>query len=270
MTITRLTPRHKLTGWIRDTPDKRDLKYQAAPAYTLPFKVDLRPRFKPVPVEDQGAIGSCTAQALIGAMEYLNAQGDRPHVDFSRLFVYYGERYIEGTVRIDAGAQIRTGIRVLSKTGVCLESLWPYKTRNLYAQPDGNCFVDAKYRKAVEYRRCDGLTAVKTALSQGYPVSGGFMVYSNFESAATTRTGLVQVPKIRGFWRDRLIGGHAVCFCAYDDRMEYKGGRGCVGFRNSYGRGWGDDGHGWLPYPYLENPNLSDDFWVITRAKFEK
>jgi hypothetical protein len=35
----------------------------------------------------------------------------------SRLFIYYNERVIEGTVAHDAGAQIRDGIKAVAKLG---------------------------------------------------------------------------------------------------------------------------------------------------------
>ena len=64
---------------------------------------------------DQGQIGSCTANALVGALGFLH--GGPAAVIASRLFVYYGERVIEGDVRQDAGAEIRDGVKVLNKLG---------------------------------------------------------------------------------------------------------------------------------------------------------
>jgi C1A family cysteine protease len=33
--------------------------------------------------------------------------------------------------------------------------------------------------------------------------------------------------------------------------------------RNSLGKSWGMSGNFTIPYTYLTNPNLSDDFWAI-------
>src|SRR5437899_1077840 len=111
-------------GWKPDFPDVRDYPYKAVrpTAAKLPAKVDLRPSCSPV--EDQGQLGSCTANALAGAMEFLQVKGSQPYTDLSRLFVYYYERQAEGTVGYDSGAQLRTGIKVLAKQDACAESLW--------------------------------------------------------------------------------------------------------------------------------------------------
>ena len=82
-------------------------------------------RSKCSPVEDQGQLGSCTANALVGALEFLELKDGAQFVDLSRLFLYYNERVIEGTVDHDSGAFIRDGIKSLAKQGVCTEPEWP-------------------------------------------------------------------------------------------------------------------------------------------------
>jgi len=117
----------KWYGWLPDLPDHRDLFYSAvAPRKaTLPRKIDMRSKCSPV--DDQGQLGSCTANALVGALEFLELKDGAQFVDLSRLFVYYNERVIEGTVDQDSGAFIRDGIKSVAKQGVCTESEWPYK-----------------------------------------------------------------------------------------------------------------------------------------------
>ena len=87
-------------GWVPDIPDFRDKMYGAVrpvPA-ALPSQVDLRSNCSPV--EDQGQLGSCTANALVGAMEFLEVKDKVPRfVNLSRLFVYYNERVIEHTTK---------------------------------------------------------------------------------------------------------------------------------------------------------------------------
>ncbi len=92
----------------------------------LPSVVDLRSKFPPA--YDQGELGSCTANAIAGAIQF----GRRKHKqkpDFipSRLFIYYNERAMEGTVSVDSGAQIRDGIKSVVKQGACSEKTWPYQ-----------------------------------------------------------------------------------------------------------------------------------------------
>ena len=98
------------------------------------------------PVEDQGQLGSCTANALVGMLEYLEIVHRFPFVDLSRLFVYYNERVIEHSVHDDSGAMLRDGIKTLAKQGVCPEENWPYIIAK-FAVPSPFC-----YREAVDYQ----------------------------------------------------------------------------------------------------------------------
>ncbi|WP_253926771.1 hypothetical protein [Dickeya dadantii] len=122
-----LTKRRKsLLGYIPDLPDIRDHHYTPDPSVlkVLPAKVDLTPTFE---VYDQGPIGSCTANALAGAVEFSRLKiGERPNFQPSRLFIYYNERCVEGDVKHDSGAMLRDGIKTLHKLGVCPEDEWPY------------------------------------------------------------------------------------------------------------------------------------------------
>ena len=104
---------------LPDRPDHRDRLYStiAAPSPTLPPAVDLRPTCSPV--ENQGQLGSCTANALVGSLEFLEAKAGKKVTDLSRLFIYYNERALEGTVKSDAGAMIRDGVKTLGQSRAC-------------------------------------------------------------------------------------------------------------------------------------------------------
>src|SRR6266568_4205862 len=134
----------KWYGWLPDLPDYRDFFYSAVARRlaTLPSKIDMRSKCSPV--EDQGQLGSCTANALVGALEFLEIKDGAPFVDLSRLFVYYNERVIEGTVDQDSGAFIRDGIKSLAKQGVCPEKEWPYRVRDFTRKPTAKCYSDAR------------------------------------------------------------------------------------------------------------------------------
>jgi len=107
-----------LRGWIPDFPDHRDFLYAAVRpgGVRLPKSVDLRAGMSPV--ENQGQLGSCTANALAGALEFLEIKSGKLLVDLSRLFIYYNERAIEHTEDQDSGAMIRDGIKTLASLGV--------------------------------------------------------------------------------------------------------------------------------------------------------
>src|SRR4030095_2793109 len=114
----------KRYGWIPDIPDQRDFLYAAPPAFlrALPPKVDLRKKCPPV--YDQGQLGSCTANAIAGAIEFDQMKEQLPQIFLpSRLFIYYNERVIEGTVDSDSGAMLRDGIKTVAKQGACPEPM---------------------------------------------------------------------------------------------------------------------------------------------------
>src|ERR1700733_10110360 len=126
----------RIYAWIRDTPDPRDQIYRAPRRLLgLPKKIDLRANCSPI--EDQGSLGSCTGNAAVGALEHLELKNPAKgyFIDLSRLFAYYQARVIEGTVRKDAGAQIRDVVKGLAKVGVCAEVLYPYDVKRFAVKP---------------------------------------------------------------------------------------------------------------------------------------
>ena len=245
-------------GWLPDLPDHRDLMYAAiAPQFArLPDKVDLRPKCSPI--ENQGSLGSCTANALAGAVEFLELKDDVPFVDVSRLFIYYNERVIEGTVQEDSGAFLRDGIKSLAKQGVCPESEWPYKIAGFKKKPTAKCYKDAKKHQITSYHRISTTDEMRTCLADGFPFVFGFTVYQAFESAAVARAGVVNMPAPD----ERVMGGHAVMAVGYDDSQK----RFIV--RNSWDTDWGMKGYFTMPYDYLDpDENLADDFWTIRASE---
>jgi C1A family cysteine protease len=243
-------------GWIPDLPDGRDYLFGARRpmAAVLPAAVDLRPSCSPV--EDQGQLGSCTANALAGALEFLEVKDGIPFADLSRLFIYYNERTVEHTVKTDSGAMLRDGIKTLSAQGVCAEKRWPYVIAKFAVKPAAACYAEAQKHLITSYERLQTLGDMRACLADGYPFVFGFTVYETFESAAVAKTGIVPMPGPA----ERTLGGHAVCAVGYDDKEK----RFLV--RNSWGPGWGIGGYFKMPYAYLENRNLSDDFWTIRRG----
>jgi C1A family cysteine protease len=240
-------------GWLPDRPDQRDRLYAAiaAPPAKLPRKVDLRPTCSAV--ENQGALGSCTANALVGNLEFLEKKAGRDVTDLSRLFIYYNERVMEGTVKEDAGAMIRDGVKSLVKQGVCTERKWPYDIARFTVKPPAACYREALDHQLLSYHRIITLQEMRGCLAEGFPFVFGFTVYEGFESATVARTGRVDLPKPA----ERMLGGHAVMAAGYDDAAS----RFLV--RNSWGEGWGLKGYFTMPYAYLDDRDLSDDLWTL-------
>jgi C1A family cysteine protease len=242
--------------WQPDLPDARDHIYQMAPMAVMPTRVDLRQYCSPI--EDQGALGSCTGNAIAGQIELINRKKNSKTHDVSRLFIYYEERVLEGSVRWDAGAYIRDGIKVCYTKGAPLESLWPYNQTKWATKPVQAAYTDALKRKVTGYQRCTNFAAVKNAVAAGNPVVIGFTVYDSFESGNWWyTTGMMPYPNTS---TEQVLGGHAVTIVGYDDNLG--GGRFIV--RNSWGTGWGDQGYFYMPYQVIQNTGMSSDFWLIS------
>jgi C1A family cysteine protease len=244
-------------GWVPDLPDHRDFMYSTVlriPA-KLPKSVDLRPLCSDV--EDQGNLGSCTANALVGALEFMEKKDKVPFVDFSRLFIYYNERVIEHSVKSDSGAMIRDGIKTLAKQGVCSEKKWPYIISKFTVKPSAACYKEALKYQIISYHRIMTLDEMRACLAEKFPFVFGFTVYESFESQEVAQTGIVNMPNSG----ERQVGGHAVLAVGYDDSKK----RFIV--RNSWGEEWGMKGYFTIPYDYVADRNLSDDFWTIHRGE---
>lgn len=243
----------RILNWRPDLPDARDHIYapKAVRRDRLPAKVDLRKWASAV--EDQGNLGSCTGNAIAGALELLEIKKGKPFVDLSRLWIYYHERRYEGSIGEDAGAYIRDGIKAVRLVGAAREDLWPYNISKFADKPSAAAYADAKTRKFKSYQRILSLSDMLRCLANGLPFTFGFSVYTDFLSDRVARTGTVNLPK-RG---ESLEGGHAVLAVGYDMAKS----RFLV--RNSWGPSWGQAGHFTIPYAYLVDRNLSDDFWVV-------
>ena len=245
-------------GWVPDLPDHRDLLYGAVRKVPrkLPASIDLRPHCSPV--EDQGDLGSCTGNAIAGAVEFLEKKDGVAFVHVSRLFIYYNERAIEHTVQSDSGAMIRDGIKSLVKQGVCSEKKWPYVIAKFAAKPPAACYTEAQQHQATAYARLQTVDEMRTCLAEGYPFVFGITVYESFESQQVAKSGVVPMPSRT---REKMLGGHAVLAVGYSDAQQ----RFLV--RNSWGTNWGMRGYFTLPYAYVGDRNLSDDFWTIRRQE---
>ena len=241
-------------GWQRDLPDHRDHVYAAplAALGPLPASVDLRPQCPPV--YDQGQLGSCTANAIAGALQFDRLKQKLSDFVPSRLFIYYNERVLEHSVALDSGAQIRDGIKSVAQQGDCPETEWPYVITKFKTKPSATCYADALKYKAVSYQRVtQTLGQLKGCLAAGYPFVFGFTVYESFESAVVAKSGHASLPKSN----ESVVGGHAVVGVGYDDAKSW------FVVRNSWGAQWGLKGYFTLPYAYLSDTNLASDFWTI-------
>ncbi len=236
----------KFFGYIKDKKDSRDFFY-----FPLQEVVEARPKQfdmtdRMPPVYDQGELGSCTANAINGIVEYLNMKQHKEEWIPSRLFVYYNEREMEETISEDAGAMIRDGIKSINAQGVCKEiPTWPYDINKFAEKPSKQAYAEAMFHQSIKYLRiAQNAADIETRLSQGYPITCGVLVYTSFMNAE--KTGVIPMPKkIFGFVRERLLGGHAIMIVGYDSIKKV------FICRNSWGDKWGNDGYFTIPYDYI-------------------
>lgn len=251
--MTTPTDVNRKYTWMPEVPDPRD-RLSRAPvgAAGLPSRVDRI--LRNMPVENQGALGSCVGHAVTSVFEHTTSLSDR-----SRLFVYYNARTYIGMETVDSGCYIRDAIKSLVKFGVCRESQWPYVLRWFSHRPPSWAYSSAfPFRTMVkEYRRVLNLQELKANLALGQPVMFGFVVPESFNTR-TPYTGLLALPQSG----ENILGGHAVVADGYDDTLD----GGVVWVRNSYGKEWGINGWYKMPYAWFtDERRLVDDMWAMLK-----
>ncbi len=252
-------------GWRPDTPDHRDHQYLPEPLRVpsrIPLKATLRDNPAMPPVFDQGQLGSCTYNAIGSLAEYvLNVEG-KGFGRLSRLFGYYEERVIEGTVKSDAGAELRDGMRVLGTAGTPPEPDWPYDTLKFAKKPPAKAYKDAALNVAVDYARVPvGHGALRACIAGGKPFVFGFSVPESFESPqmANGATRLLELPQPG----EQIVGGHAVKAVGYDfTRRTFRSN--VFEVKNSWGADWCDQGYFYIDAAYFADPQLANDLWTLS------
>ena len=216
--------------------------------------IDLRG--KDAGIYDQTTVGSCTANCLAELYEFDEIlQKEKSEFTPSRLFIYYNERKMEGTVDQDAGAEIGDGIQSMKETGVCPEDMWPYIPERFTVAPTPECYEAAKnHRTAESHAISQDFASLYAVLKSGIPFGVGIVLYESFESDKVAKTGQVKMPR----FFEKQLGGHAVVCVGWNNEKQ------TWIMRNSWGKDWGMNGYFTLPKQYLLKPSLADEFWCVT------
>lgn len=274
-------------GWVRDLPDFRDYSPEhekikpllqklnvLSNSVALPVKIDLKAWC--APIEDQAALGSCTANAAVGMIEFYEKKAYGVWLDASRLFLYKATRNLLGWTG-DTGAYLRTTMGAMALFGVPPEKYWPYKIASFDVEPTAFLYAFAQSFQAINYYRLDPLgttpanllNQIKTNLAGNLPSMFGFTVYDSISQANGVGKGKIPFPCPT----DKVAGGHAIMAIGYDDTMVIKNANcgktttGALLIRNSWGTSWGEGGYGWLPYEYVLK-GLAVDWWTLISEKY--
>jgi C1A family cysteine protease len=286
-------------GWLPDFPSDRDLTRAtkevpdsaqkagaSAPVAKLVERAGVPDKPAKAPkssdlrewcslIEDQGPIGSCTAQAGVGMFEYFQRRAGGKNVELSRLFLYKATRNLLHWSG-DRGAFLRSAAGAMALFGAPPEPYWPYELERYDEEPPAFCYAFAQNFQALQYYRLDPpntarkdlLAEIKGHLASGLCVMFGFTVHESIGQA--TQTGEIAYPAVK----ERAVGGHAVLAVGYEDARVIKGRtagapetRGAILIRNSWGTDWGDQGYGWLPYEYVLG-GLAVDWWCLIKQEW--
>lgn len=276
-------------GWLPDMPSIKDytaehdnVKLQLEAVHEvkgrapgLPATVDLRAWCSPI--ENQLNLGSCTANAGVGMLEYYERRAFGKDIDASRLFLYKATRDLLKWTG-DTGAFLRSTMQALVLFGVPPEDYWPYVVANFDIEPSAFLYSFGQNYQALKYYRLDPpgtakpalLASIKTNLAAGLPSMFGFTVYSSYNQASVANQGAIPYPVVS----DRVVGGHAIMAVGYNDSLQIRNAAqgavattGALLIRNSWGTGWGNGGYGWLPYAYVLN-GLATDWWALISAEW--
>lgn len=244
---------------VPSKPDNRDYKFTAL-AKATQRSYDLREFVRKV--NDQGTAGSCTGQAVDGAIEIFTEQRGA-YEETSQQFLYDVVRDLEGVTGTEGAYSIRDVLEVGRRVGIPLETEWVDRQMHGYIKPPDYVFSSASTRKIMRYEAVDisksmilgtnpqlGIDNIKAALAEGMPVIINFLVGRKF----TTLSGPlgsqvyygVDYPGSAQTGNDP-VGSHGGLITTCDDDIN------SFFFKSSWGTGWGFGGYGRLPYACIRD-----------------
>lgn len=230
--------------------------FGADPVPVASANLDLMPEWL-----DQGQLGSCVgngaAETALGEMIHAGAPSP---VLGSRLWIYYLARLYDHDPAGDDGCQIHNAFAAIERYGLPAESVWPYSDDSSKGAPFSRMPSPEAFRAAFDATftlKAHRITSsgaarvddVKRALGQRRLVCFGGDVTEDFCAGRFDPT--VALPPPDG---QALAGGHCQAI------MDHAGD--VFRVRNSWSRGWGDDGNSRWSADYIASSYCSD-FWIF-------
>ena len=219
-------------------------------------------------VENQGGIPSCTAHAATALIDFYEKQVYGDTKPTSKVFLYNTTRKLsnkEGRKPVS----LRATISALRLFGVPPEE-YIYDSLDYDQEPTAYHYSLAKEYQTIRYFKLDSgefndnrsslLKLIKLFIHLRIPPMFTFTVYDHVYDPETQKTGIIQHYEER----DLPEFFHAVVAVGYAEQNSEKG---YIKFRNSWGKEWGDQGYGYLPYSYVLD-SLANNFWVILEKEW--
>ena len=245
--------KYRIDGYLTSREDERVPVIEQIAEPKQEARVDLRALCSPV--EDQGTIGSCTANAIVGAVEYIFNVMNGGHVDLSRLFVYYNARRMSDRENEDCGSSMAHAMAAFLAHGACPEEAWSYDPARWNMRPSDDAYNSALMLRQMHYGRVAPNDMRKAMLLSGLPIIFGMGVPEHLMMTVGAETGYMPAPA-DGNWEEPS-GGHAMLIVGFDDAQ-----RGWI-VRNSWGPDWGVGGHVLIDYDVMDYYAQPSGYWVI-------
>ena len=213
------------TGALKDKKDSRDYLIKTyLKEISLPESLDLSGTLQRV--RNQGDEGSCVSFAACSMKESQEVDEGL----LSTRFLYEKIKQPEG------GSYPRDACVILLNEGVCSEDCQKY-IPNVVTPICNNASELSKQNKIKLYARLLTIDDMKQCLYQ----YGCFIIsFEVYEGWINPTDGIVTTD-------GKLLGGHALCCCGFDDTKQL------LKFKNSWGTGWGQKGYGYISYSNAMN-----------------
>jgi hypothetical protein len=147
------------------------------------------------------------------------------------------------------------------KHGSSPEAVWQYYPVNSFPRfPDFKTYKDASLVSGFNYYfpvTSDPISLKQILVTYKTPIIFGIKLYDSFYTSYVSSYGVVPHPDVS---HENLRGGHCMTIVGYDDMVN--GGSFIVA--NSWGNTWGYKGFAYIPYTYIGNRFLCNDFCVVS------